>query len=93
MRARFGYHYKNQFDRTRCCVPFCGSTTSETRDGAYWFCADHWRVIPKRLRKRAPLPLSPERRARLTIQLIDAAVMGSHFACKAPVMSTKKGRP
>lgn len=44
-------------DRLSCCVPFCTHTRGDRkndplRPGMEWLCADHWRLVPVRLKKR-----------------------------------------
>lgn len=38
-----------KIERLRCSVPFCGRTTGEPF--TEWVCGNHWRLVPKRLRR------------------------------------------
>jgi hypothetical protein len=38
-------------DRIRCAVPFCRRTTARFRPPTEWICGDHWRLVPKVMRR------------------------------------------
>lgn len=43
-------------DRIKCEVPFCKRTRGDRKgdpvvDGMQWVCGDHWRAIPRTLRR------------------------------------------
>lgn len=43
-------------ERLRCCVPFCRRTTGRYEPPTEWICADHYKLVPaklKRLRTKA----------------------------------------
>lgn len=37
--------------RIRCEVPFCNRTTARFQPPMQWICGEHWRLVPKRLRR------------------------------------------
>jgi len=37
---------------TRCLVPGCGRTTRRFPDVTEWICAEHWRAVNRKLRRR-----------------------------------------
>ena len=37
--------------RHLCEVPFCRRTTGKHPDAKQWICAEHWRLVPKRLKR------------------------------------------
>lgn len=62
-------------DRLSCCVPFCSRTRGDRKNdplfpGMEWLCADHWRLVPTRLkRRRAKLRRIEKRSPDLCIEV------------------------
>lgn len=64
-------------DRLSCCAPFCRRTRGDRKGdpltpGMEWLCAEHWRLVPIRIkRRRAKLrrmlrrATDPHRRGRI----------------------------
>ena len=70
-------------ERIACCVPFCRRTTLNKHGWSEWICGDHWRLIPKPLRRvqgrinrraRRGLAVAGERGDRIWNRLKRAAI-------------------
>lgn len=74
-------------DRTSCLVPFCRRTRKPKFDGEEWICGDHWRGVPKRVKRRysaarrihtaKPSPKSAVLCGKLWKRCKDEAVVGA----------------
>ena len=47
--------------RVLCCVPFCRRTMKRKHEMEQFICANHWRLVPRRLRRLFNLAKRRER--------------------------------